>query len=206
MLEAPKTLGIAGVDEAGVGPWAGPVIAAAVIIYPDFLPKVYNLPIDDSKKLSKKKREEIFSIFQDIQNPSAGFEFSIGEASVQEIDTLNIRKATHLAMSRALKKLTLPIHSVLIDGNHGPKISTPMTCIIKGDQKILPIAMASIVAKVHRDRLMEELHEEYFHYNWKNNAGYGTKHHQEALKKFGVSIHHRKSYAPIRVFLEGILS
>ena len=204
MLQAPKVSGIAGVDEAGVGPWAGPVFAAAVTLEPRFLSKISHLCINDSKKLTAKKREEIFLSLDKIKNPSGGFEFSVAYASVQEIDELNIRKATHLAMYRALKGLTLPLHTALIDGNHGPEIDIPTDYIIKGDQKILSIAIASIIAKVHRDHLMETLHKSHPNYGWNKNAGYGTKLHREALEKFGVTIHHRKSYAPIRKIMEKI--
>jgi len=201
-LQAPETYGTAGIDEAGVGPWAGPVVAAAVAIQPNFLSKISHLIINDSKKLTSTKRESIFLAFQQMHNPNEGFDFSIGSASVDEIDKLNIRNATHLAMCRALENLTLPINSVFVDGNHGPKINIPMTCIVKGDQKILSISMASIIAKVYRDRVMEALHEKHPCYNWIKNAGYGTKHHKEALEEFGITAHHRKSYAPIRAIID----
>lgn len=174
---------IAGVDEAGRGPMSGPVIAAAVIITNDF----FHPEINDSKKITAAKREKLYQII--IENNL----YAIGSASVQEIDQINILNATKLAMSRAISALNIIPDTILIDGNmkfDDQRISS----IIKGDQKSLSIAAASIIAKVTRDNIMLQLHEEFPQYEWRQNMGYGTKAHIEAIKEFGLSIHHRQSF------------
>ena len=184
---------IAGVDEVGRGPWAGPVVACAVILDPNNLPE----GATDSKKLSAKKRESLFNqIMESAQ-------VSLGEASVEEIDTLNIRNATFLAMQRALNGLTQAPDYALIDGNALPKeLPCPAQAVIKGDSASLSIACASIIAKVTRDAHMAKLHEEHPHYGWDSNAGYGTAAHQEGLAKQGVTHHHRTSFKPIAELLK----
>jgi ribonuclease HII len=184
----------AGVDEAGCGPWAGPVVAAAVVIDQSSFPKRFFLEINDSKKLSKKKREAIYSEL--IQHSC--LKHHVGISTVEEIDNLNIWRATQLAMFRALKGLIPQPAYVLIDGAKKPTLDYPMQVIVKGDQKSFSIAAASIIAKVKRDEIMSHLHQQYPFFGWHKNAGYGTDEHQGALKQHGVTPHHRKSFAPIR--------
>ena len=179
---------VCGVDEVGRGPWAGPVLTAAVILNPDNIPEGLN----DSKKLTQKKREALYPLI--METSIVGF----GEATVEEIDHHNILQATLIAMGRAVENLgQIPGHA-LVDGNQLPKLICPASCIKKGDSISLSIAAASIVAKVKRDFLMKKLGEIYPEYGWENNAGYGTSHHQNALRLVGPSRFHRKSFAPIR--------
>ena len=182
---------IAGVDEAGRGPWAGPVIAAAVIRDRKRLPSSLRSGLDDSKKLSAIKREILFDII--LENADVG----IGKSSVTEIDRINILQATFLAMRQALENLTQTPDFALIDGNRILPIKYQAEAIVKGDQRSFSIAAASIIAKVTRDRLMAKLSLKYPGYAWEKNMGYGTKAHNEALERLGVTDHHRKSYKPI---------
>lgn len=180
---------IAGTDEAGRGPWAGPVYAAAVI-----LPDNVRLPgLDDSKKLSEKKREELFPLIQ--QHAIA---WCIASASVEEIDTLNIREASFLAMKRSIKGLQTIPDLVLSDGFNIPNFDLPNEGIVKGDSKLRCIAAASILAKVARDHYMLEQDTLYPEYAFAKHKGYGTKIHQEALAKHGACPIHRKTFAPIK--------
>jgi len=181
---------VAGVDEVGRGCLAGPVVAAAVI-----LKNPNNSEINDSKKISKKKREEL-SLY--IKKNSI---FSIGEASVQEIDKFNILEASLLAMKRAIQNLASQPMSVLVDGNFKPIEDSNVFTIVKGDTKSISIAAASIVAKVYRDKLMTKFSEIHPEYKFENNSGYGTKEHQNALLKFGVTPIHRRSFKPIHYIL-----
>ncbi|WP_089997214.1 ribonuclease HII [Cognatiyoonia koreensis] len=185
-------LAVCGVDEVGRGPLAGPVTAAAVILDPANIPEGLN----DSKKLSVKKREALFDLLM-IQAHVA-----IGEASVAEIDEHNILRASHMAMVRAIAGLKTRADYALIDGNQTPRgLTIRSETLVKGDSRSLSIAAASIVAKVWRDRLMVTLSQQYPHYGWETNAGYGTKVHQEGLKSHGVTPHHRRSFAPIHNML-----
>ncbi len=186
---------VAGVDEAGRGPWAGPVIAAAVIVNRADFPE----GVDDSKKIKAEKRELLYKHI--IETCQVG----IGSSSAEEIDEINILQATMLAMKRAVENLpTLP-HTALIDGNKAPKIQCNTVTIVKGDAKSLSIAAASIIAKVTRDRIMANLALEYPAYGWNTNSGYGTKIHQNALLQYGITAHHRKSYKPIaKIILENL--
>ena len=181
---------VAGVDEAGRGPLAGPVSAAAVILDPKKLPR----GIDDSKKLSSAARDELFDLIC-----ARALAIGVGLASVEEIDRLNIRNATFLAMRRALGALAVtPVHA-LIDGNASPRdLSCTVQTIVKGDAISLSIAAASIIAKVTRDRLMERLDEAYPQYGFKNHMGYGAPAHLAALKAHGPCPWHRRSFAPVR--------
>ena len=184
-----------GLDEAGRGPWCGPVAAACVCWPNGKIPEDLAKSINDSKKLSAKKREELFP---KIMNSNAII--GIGETTAEEIDEINILQASFLAMKRALDNVKEKGHTpafALIDGNKLPKWDMPMQAVIGGDAKSLSIAAASIVAKVTRDRHMQELAKEYPQYGWDKNAGYGTKAHIEALEKYGITPHHRKTYAPI---------
>lgn len=186
---------IAGLDEAGCGPWAGALVAAAVIL-PSKLPS-YIREVNDSKKLSRAKRE---FLYDQIVGDSS-IDWSAGIVEAVELDTILLRKAIPLAFKRAVEGLMhIPTH-LLIDGIRDPKLPYSSTLIKQGDQKSLSIATASIIAKVTRDRLMDQLHDEFPAYGWNQNAGYGTKQHQEALSQFGVTRYHRKSYAPIKLYL-----
>jgi ribonuclease HII len=188
---------IAGIDEAGRGPWAGPVMASAAILDPEALPKDLAAELDDSKKLSAEKREDLFARMQNC----AAAVIAVGEASVAEIDTLNILRATHLAMRRALENLGRAVDVALVDGNRAPDLTCAVQTVIKGDSLSLSIAAASIVAKVTRDRLMMDLARAHPGYGWATNMGYGTAEHAEALKRLGVTAHHRRSFAPVKILL-----
>jgi ribonuclease HII len=182
---------VCGVDEVGRGPLAGPVVAAAVILPPDF-PEDIRVRIKDSKKLSALSRENLYEPLR------THCRFAIAEASVEEIDRLNILWATMLAMQRAVAQLEEKIDVALIDGNRAPKLPCEAVTIVKGDDKSLSIAAASIIAKVYRDRLMKKLAERFPFYGWDHNAGYGTSEHMEALARHGITECHRISFAPIR--------
>ena len=185
---------IAGVDEAGRGPLAGPVVAAAVIFEKKSIPK----GIDDSKKLSARARDEFYARILET-----AIAVGVGEASVDEIDLLNIRQATHLAMARAVRALSPAAAFALVDGNDAPALPCPCDTIIGGDGRSVSIAAASIVAKVTRDRLMVALHELHPLYGWATNKGYGTEEHLLALERHGATPHHRRSFAPIHNILYG---
>ena len=182
---------VAGVDEAGRGPWAGPVISAAVIL-PPALQDELKVGLDDSKKLTPQKRTALFTLLQGYAD------IGIGGASVAEIDYHNILEATLVSMTRAIAGLKTTPCKVLIDGNHVPKnLTCPGKAVVKGDGISLSIAAASVVAKVTRDQIMATLAVRYPVYGWENNAGYGTKQHQRGLSNHGISPHHRRSFAPI---------
>ena len=188
---------VAGIDEAGRGPWAGPVVAAAVILPPD-LPDELTDGLDDSKKLSAARREHLFELLTSC----AGIDYGVGAASVAEIERDNILAATYTAMRRALRALDNVPDTALIDGNRlPPGLPCLGRTVIKGDSLSLSIAAASIFAKVTRDRIMKSLSARYPGYHWHRNAGYGTKQHQEGLKALGVTCHHRHTYAPIAKML-----
>jgi len=182
----------AGVDEVGRGSLVGPVYAAAVILKKNLDKK----KLKDSKKLTKKNREILEKY---IKKNSY---WSIGSASLKEIEKLNILNASLLAMKRAIKKLKKKPTLVLIDGNKVPKIKNyNLKYVIKGDEKIPEISAASIIAKVSRDRLITKMSKKYIRYSWNKNAGYGTKDHLSAIKKFGITKHHRKTFQPIHNIL-----
>src|SRR6478736_2015523 len=197
---APEQLGfswdgvglMAGVDEAGRGPLAGPVVAAAVIL--DDIHPIAGLA--DSKVLTEKKRERLFDEIH-----AKALCFCIAEASVEEIDRLNILQATMLAMRRAVEGLRLKPVKVLVDGNRLPTLNVLAEAIVKGDARIKSISAASILAKVHRDRLCEDLHAEFPHYGFAGHKGYGTPEHLEALLRHGACVHHRKSFSPVAAAL-----
>jgi len=196
--EAQLTGSVAGLDEAGCGPWAGPLVAAAVIL-PEILPS-YMSGINDSKKLTRATREILF----DSITSDSSIIWSVGIVSVDELDTLLLRKALPLAFERAVTGLSAAPDCLLIDGIRNPRLPYATALLKHGDQLSLSIATASILAKVTRDRIMNVLHDAFPAYGWNQNAGYGTKQHQRALADFGVTRHHRKSYAPIKAFLSAI--
>ena len=182
---------IAGVDEVGRGSWAGPVVAAAVVFRTEKWPDIVNIGINDSKKLSPKRRQFFFDIIQNYAYVGIGF------ASNDEIDQINILRATFLAMDRSIKNLAITPGYSLIDGDKVPPNNPAAEAIVKGDGRSLSIAAASIIAKVTRDRLMIKLSLNFPAYAWDLNKGYGTKKHREGLEQFGVTKFHRKSYKPI---------
>ena len=183
---------IAGVDEVGRGSLVGPVYAAAVILNE----KINKRKLQDSKKLSKKNRE-ILDVY--IKKNSI---WAVGSASLNEIAKFNILNASLLAMKRAIKKLKKKPGLVLIDGNKIPKIKNyNLKNVVKGDQKIAEISAASIIAKVSRDRLITKMSKKFSKYFWDRNAGYGTKNHLKAIRKFGATKHHRKTFQPIHNIL-----
>ncbi|AAZ68224.1 ribonuclease HII [Ehrlichia canis] len=180
---------IVGVDEVGYGSLAGPVVSAASFFLRHDNEIIYN--IKDSKKLTPKKRIEVYNTITSI------VKWSIGFADVYEIDQHNILNATHLAMQRALNGLNCDIDYVIVDGNKVPDLPWNRKAIVDGDNISVSIAAASIIAKVTRDKLMETLHTQYPEYQWNKNKGYGTKHHLESLYKYGKTIHHRNTFAPL---------
>jgi ribonuclease HII len=184
---------VCGVDEAGRGPWAGPVSAGAVILNPDDLPA----GIDDSKALTHARREAL-----EIEIKARALAWGVGFASVEEIDQLNILHATGLAMCRAVEALAIPPAAALVDGNYRFKLPCPIQTVVKGDSLSLSIAAASILAKTARDRLMVELDAEYPGYGFAGHKGYNAPIHAAALKTLGPCPAHRRSWAPIRALLD----
>jgi ribonuclease HII len=183
---------VCGIDEVGRGPWAGPVVAAAVILDPEALPE----GLDDSKRLTALRREELAAVLHSVAI------VGIGVASVAEIETMNILQASFLAMRRAVARLATRPALALVDGHmHPPGLPCPCRPIVGGDGLALSIAAASIVAKVARDRMMVALAQQFPGYGWETNMGYGTRAHQEGLARLGVSPHHRRSFQPIHDIL-----
>ena len=185
-------LRVAGVDEVGRGPLAGPVTAAAVVLDPAHIPEGLN----DSKQLSPKRRKGLLEAVLEYAD------VSVAHASVAEIDEMNILQASHLAMVRALAGLKTRPDFALIDGNRLPKtLNLPAQAIVKGDTLSVSIAAASIAAKIRRDALMWDLAQQFPGYEWETNAGYPTKAHKAALSKLGVTPHHRRSFKPVHNIL-----
>ncbi|MEM6824603.1 MAG: ribonuclease HII [Pseudomonadota bacterium] len=183
---------VSGIDEAGRGPLAGPVVAAAVVLDPNQIPS----GLADSKALSAKRRCDVFARLK------ACAEVSIGLASVEEIDRLNILHATHLAMVRAVLGLVAVPSFALVDGNSLPKtLPCPAQAVVKGDARSLSVAAASIAAKCTRDAIMVDLAQQHPGYGWEQNMGYPTKAHRAALCRLGVTPHHRRSFAPVHNML-----
>ncbi|TKZ17133.1 ribonuclease HII [Shimia litoralis] len=183
---------IAGVDEVGRGPLAGPVTAAAVVLNPSNIPAGLN----DSKALSAKRREALYDVIFEQAD------VCIAHASVEEIDDLNILRASHLAMERAVAGLPNAPDHLLIDGNMIPRgLTGSSQAIVKGDARSVSISAASIVAKICRDRIMWDLAQQFPGYGWETNAGYPSKSHKEALVKLGVTPHHRRSFKPVHNIL-----
>jgi len=179
---------VAGIDEAGRGPWAGPVVAAAVILNRHSAPA----GLRDSKTLTEKRRRELSAALWKTQR------VGVGVASVEEIDRLNIGRATLLAMARAVANLPVRPATAIVDGKWAPKLPCPAYTVVKGDGKSASIAAASIIAKTARDQMMAALAEAFPGYAWERNKGYGAKAHREGLEALGLTPHHRRSFAPVR--------
>jgi ribonuclease HII len=186
---------VCGIDEAGRGPLAGPVVAAAVVLDLDHMPRALRRAVDDSKALSAEAREEQFAALRRCAI------IGIGAASVAEIDRINILRASLLAMVRAVAALGFRPDLALVDGNVPPPLACPVRTVVDGDAKSLSVAAASIAAKVTRDLAMHALARRYPGYGWESNVGYGTAQHCRALADLGATRHHRRSFAPVRLAL-----
>ncbi len=183
---------VCGIDEVGRGPWAGPVVAAAVILDLSSVPE----GIDDSKRLTARRREAL------LDRLAASAQLGLGVASVAEIDALNILQASFLAMRRAVAALgVVPAHALVDGAQVPPGLPCPAEAVVGGDARVLSIAAASVVAKVTRDRMMVALAQQFPGYAWEKNMGYGTAAHRAGLARLGVTQHHRRSFAPIRKML-----
>ncbi|HEY0835522.1 MAG TPA: ribonuclease HII [Azospirillum sp.] len=191
-LEAGPGAIVCGVDEVGRGPLAGPVMAAAVVLPPGGLPPEIASRIHDSKALSARAREELAPLIA-----AHALAWCVAEATVEEIDAINILKATMLAMRRAVDGLAVVPTLALVDGNRAPDLACAVRTVVKGDGKSLSIAAASIIAKVARDRVMVDLHALHPDFGWDRNAGYPTAEHLAALKRLGATPHHRTSFGPV---------
>jgi len=192
LIKTTQNFLVAGVDEAGRGPLAGPVFAAAVILDP-------LRPIDglaDSKTLSEHKRDSLFEIIKTVV-----LSWSVGVASVEEIDEFNILQATLLAMQRAVNGLAIQPDKVLIDGNRVPSLLIPAQAIVKGDSKVKVISAASILAKVERDKIMVDYHNKYPDFSFHLHTGYGTQQHWAEIEQFGILSVHRKTFNPVKTML-----
>jgi ribonuclease HII len=202
---------VCGVDEAGRGPLAGPVVAAAVIIDRRRFRGELRRVLDDSKALSRELRESCYAALRRGAG-SGAVTIGVGAASVAEIDRINILRATLLAMRRAVIAMTaatpgggpeLPPHLALVDGNIAPSLPCPVKTVVKGDALSFSIAAASVVAKVTRDRIMRGLAQRYPGYGWETNVGYSTAEHFDGIRRLGVTPHHRRSFEPVRLALLG---
>jgi ribonuclease HII len=187
---------VCGVDEAGRGPLAGPVVAAAVILDRRRLPRALRYGLDDSKRLSREAREEFAALLE-----RSGAAIGVGAASVIEIDRRNILQATLAAMGRAVAALGVLPQTALVDGTVPPPLACAVRTVVGGDGLSLSIAAASVIAKVTRDRLMQRLAQRYDGYGWMTNVGYGTAEHQRAIEALGLTPHHRRSFAPVQLAL-----
>ena len=179
---------VAGVDEAGRGSWAGPVVAAAVVVTPD---SACLEGVDDSKKLTRRRREHLAAAIV------SSLAYAVGAASVREVDRLNIRRATALAMHRALTRLGAAAGVIVVDGLAVPELGFVHEAMVDGDARCYAVACASILAKTVRDRLMRRLGGRYPDFGWEHNAGYGTETHRSALERCGATRHHRRSFTPV---------
>ena len=186
---------VCGVDEAGRGPLAGPVVAAAVILNPKTVADPVWARLNDSKKMTANARDDLFDQI------NAHAQVGVGIVDIDQIDILNILGATMKAMADAVRNLPNKPALALIDGNREPTLICDACCIVKGDSKSLSIAAASVIAKVTRDRIMADLAAQFPGYGWERNAGYGTREHMAALDRLGVTPHHRRSFAPVRAAL-----
>jgi ribonuclease HII len=195
---------VCGVDEAGRGPLAGPVVAAAVVLDLRRFPKALRDGLDDSKMLTIEQREICYRALRRCAVRGAA-RIGIGAASAREIDRINILRAALLAMARAVAVLEVDPDVALVDGNIAPPIACAVQTVIKGDSLSFSIAAASVVAKVTRDRIMRGLAPRYPGYGWETNVGYATQAHGEAIRRLGITRHHRLSFAPVRLAAEGEL-
>jgi ribonuclease HII len=191
---------VAGVDEAGRGPLAGPVVAAAVV-FRNGVPEALASLLDDSKKLTAGQRQAAFAALR----ANGDVDIGVGAASVAEIARLNILQAAMLAMARAVLRLPSPPDVALVDGNRPPALCCRVRCVVGGDALCLSIAAASIIAKVTRDRVMTRLHVRFPAYGWSSNAGYATEKHRRALRDMGPSVHHRQDFGTVRLIREDVL-
>lgn len=193
---------IAGVDEAGRGPWVGPVVAGCVVFLDRKVDEFLLNNLNDSKKISKKKREQLYEVLYK-EKENGKILIGVGITSAKEIDDINILNASFLAMKRAIDDAKANPCMVLVDGNREPKnFGYKTKAVIKGDAKSYSISAASIIAKVYRDKMMEDMAKKYPGYGFEKNAGYGTKAHIEGLKLYGVTPEHRLSYAPVKEFVK----
>jgi ribonuclease HII len=195
---------VCGIDEAGRGPLAGPVVAAAVILEPRRFPKMLRDGLDDSKVLTIEQREACYRALKRCAD-RGGARIGIGAASAHEIDHLNILRAALLAMARAVAVLGRYPDMALVDGDVAPPLACAVETVVKGDALSFSIAAASVVAKVTRDRIMRSLAPRYPGYGWETNVGYATQEHGEAIRRLGITRHHRRSFAPVRLAVEGEL-
>ena len=192
---------VIGLDEVGRGPLAGPVVSCGVI-YNSYEILETKIPITDSKKLTIKQRLDLFKLFKQLKKENI-LEYYLGLATVEEIDQINILEATKLSMKRVIDRFNNPNTSIIIDGNIKLDYKNKNEkSVIGGDKISLSIATASIIAKIHRDRIMSILGNKYPHFGWKNNAGYGTKKHIDAIKEMGVTNCHRKTFEPIKSLIK----
>ena len=202
-FEIEKSLGgtVIGVDEVGRGPLAGPVVSCACTYKNYEIDKKFIDKIDDSKKISYKNRIKIFKIIQNLKD-NKEINYSLGFATVEEIDSHNILEATKLSMIRAINKLNFKKGNIIFDGKMKLNIKNFISKdIVKGDNKSISIATSSIIAKIHRDRYMRFLSLKFPNYNWEQNAGYGTKRHIDEIYKNGITDYHRKSFEPIKTLI-----
>lgn len=193
---------VCGVDEAGRGPLAGPVVAAAVVLDPRRFPKMLRDGLDDSKVLTIEEREACYRALRRCADRGAA-RIGVAAASVPEIDRINILRAALLAMTRAVAVLGVRPDTALVDGDIAPPLACAVQTVVKGDALSFSIAAASVVAKVTRDRIMRGLAPRYPCYGWQTNVGYATPEHGEAIRRFGVTEHHRRSFAPVRLAIAG---
>jgi ribonuclease HII len=193
---------VCGVDEAGRGPLAGPVVAAAVVLDPRRFPKLLRNVLDDSKVLTIEQRETCYRALRRCADRGIA-RIGIGAASVPEIDRINILRAALLAMTRAVAFLGVRPDTALVDGDIAPPLACAVQTVVKGDALSFSIAAASVVAKVTRDRIMRGLAPRYPGYGWETNVGYATQAHGAAIRRFGVTCHHRRSFAPVRLAIAG---
>ena len=197
-IEEEFNVPVIGLDEVGRGPLAGPVISCGCYFKNYTIQEEFTNFIGDSKQLSEKKRELSFKFLQNLKKEGI-IDYHLGIANVEEIDNLNILEATKLSMKRVIDKFDIKNVHLIIDGNFSLNYkSYKEKSIIKGDEKSLSIASASIIAKIHRDRLMKKLSIKFQHFGWEKNAGYGTKMHIENIHRLGPTIHHRKTFEPIK--------
>ncbi len=193
---------VCGVDEAGRGPLAGPVVAAAVVLDRQCFPRSLRDRLDDSKVLTIEEREACYRALRRCLDRGAA-RIGVGAASVAEIDRINIRRAALLAMTRAVTDLGVRPDTALVDGDIAPALTCAIQTVVKGDGLSFSIAAASVVAKVTRDRIMRRLAPRYPGYGWETNVGYATQEHGEAIRRLGVTRHHRRSFAPVRLAIAG---